>query len=636
MSSLVNQAQTFVNSFNAEYEVKHEAFETQFWGTKMALSNTADTTYSAENLTLMKKEMEDLLSDAEIRKKAESLRRQLEEAAAVPADSDLMKTLSIIVRTCDCYDMSSAPEAKALREECGTLESKLEMARNQMQLGYTVAGSGEFTEASSVGLRNLLRTSPEEDVRKAAYNGLRSIGPFVLDHGFVEIIKLRNKTAKALGFLDYYDYKVTNAEGFGKLQLFEMLDGLEQGTRPIMEKARKELSARFGEDANEPWNTGYKMSGSIIAKMDPYFPFSKSVEQYVRSYAALKIGYEGATMNLDLLDRKNKYSNGFCHWPKPAWKKPDGTWQPSVTNFTSLADPTAVGSGLTALQTLMHEAGHAAHFANIKQPSPLFSQERAPTSVAYAENQSMFLDSLVGDAAWRAKYALDLDGNPIPFEIIEEEIRAIHPFEVFQLRAMLSVSYFEKALYELPEEEVTSENIQKLADKCELDVQGGFSGRPLLSVPHLVSDEASCYYHGYTLAEMSVHQTRAFFFDTHGFIVDNPKVGPTIAKAYWEAGNSRPFLGLVKELTGKDLSGDNWVAALNESVDDKVAREKKEYEESLKKASASNDDSVDLNMTVKFVDGDEVIADSSQVSGGVLEACKQFEAFVAARLAAAK
>jgi hypothetical protein len=72
---------------------------------------------------------------------------------------------------------------------------------------------------------------------------------------------------------------------------------------------------------------------------------------------------------------------------------------------------------------------------------------RAPTSVAYAENQSMFLDSLVGDAAWRAKYAKDLDGKPIPFEIIEEEIRSTHPFAVFQLRAMLAVSYTLKSLF---------------------------------------------------------------------------------------------------------------------------------------------------------------------------------------------
>lgn len=224
------------------------------------------------------------------------------------------------------------------------------------------------------------------------------------------------------------------------------------------------------------------------------------MERYVRSYAALGITYSGATMNLDLLDRPKKYSNGFCHWQVPSWIKPGGVWQPSVTNFTSLADPTAVGSGLIALRTLMHEAGHAAHFANIKQPSPLFSQERAPTSPSYAENQSMFLDALVDDPAWRAKYALDENGNPIPFEIIEEGIRSTHPFRVFQLRAMLAVSYFEKALYELPEQEVTASKIQALADEIEVKIQGGFSPRPLLSVPHLIADEASCYYQGYVVS----------------------------------------------------------------------------------------------------------------------------------------
>lgn len=73
----------------------------------------------------------------------------------------------------------------------------------------------------------------------------------------------------------------------------------------------------------------------------------------------MNIQYSGATMNLDLLERKNKYSNGFCHWPSLAWMKPNQVWNPSTANFTSLGDPKAVGSGRTALTTLMHEAGHA-------------------------------------------------------------------------------------------------------------------------------------------------------------------------------------------------------------------------------------------------------------------------------------
>lgn len=334
-------------------------------------------------------------------------------------------------------------------------------------------------------------------------------------------------------------------------------------------------------------------------------------------------------MNLDLLERANKYSNGFCHWPKVAWKKPDGTWQPSEANFTSLADPKAVGSGLRALTTLMHEAGHAAHFANIKQPSPLFGQERAPFSAALAEGQSMFLDALVEDAAWRAKYALNADEKPLPFDIIEEEIRATYPFAVRGLRAMISVPYFEKALYELPDEEVTMDRIQSLADDIESTIQGGLGPRPLLSVPHIISDEASCYYHAYVLAEMCVHQTRAFFMERDGFIVDNPEVGPTLTKAYWEYGNLRPFLDLVKDLTGKELSGEAWVAKLSQTVDARVASEKKDYDMAIAgKALEQNCDEPDLNMTVRFVDGDRLISDSSKSEGGVLGACRQFEAFV--------
>ena len=223
----------------------------------------ADSKFSSQELARTKKEMEDLLSDSAKLAQAKAFRENIKPAEA-PAD--LVKTLDIIIRTCQCYDMSSSPEAKSIREETSKIEGDLEMKRNQMKLGYTDA-DGNFQAASSVGLRNLMRTSPDEATRKAAYEGLRSIGPFVCENGFVEIAKSRNKMAKNLGFEDYYDYKVTNAEGFNKARLFEILDGLEEGTRPLMEEARKELARRFGKEALDPWNTGFMMAGSIIKKM---------------------------------------------------------------------------------------------------------------------------------------------------------------------------------------------------------------------------------------------------------------------------------------------------------------------------------------------------------------------------------
>ena len=58
-----------------------------------------------------------------------------------------------------------------------TLEGALESKRNKMKLGATLKDG--FAEMSSVGLRNKMRTSPDETERKACYEGLRSIGPFI-------------------------------------------------------------------------------------------------------------------------------------------------------------------------------------------------------------------------------------------------------------------------------------------------------------------------------------------------------------------------------------------------------------------------------------------------------------------------
>lgn len=260
-SAAISGAKDFVNEFNSEYEAKHERFENMFWGTKMALG---DPNFSAENLSKAKKEKEDLLSNYASLERAKQLRQSLEEEES---SSAVKKCLDIIIRTCECY--TTSPEIKEVRELTSDKESQLEMSRNRMKLGYTsTIEEGKFIEMSSVGLRNLMSTNPDEATREAAYAGLRAIGPFLCDNGFVEIIKLRNQLAKSLGFEDYYDYKVTNAEGMSKKKLFEILDGLKEGTEAIMAKSLKELEERHGNDASKPWNTTYMLSGSVMEKME--------------------------------------------------------------------------------------------------------------------------------------------------------------------------------------------------------------------------------------------------------------------------------------------------------------------------------------------------------------------------------
>ncbi|KAJ3288312.1 hypothetical protein HDU79_004958 [Rhizoclosmatium sp. JEL0117] len=612
----VSSVTQFIEDFNNSYEHKHKAFEDNFWATKMNLAGC-----SSDELTRTKNELDAFLGDAQMLSKVQTLLQRpdlsVEEA----------KTLRIFERTFKCYIITDADGVR-MREDLNRLEAKLAEHRRAFKLGYFHPDSNVFVEASSVQLRSIMRTSDNEALRKACWDGMRSIGPFIAPE-FVEIVKLRNKLARSLGFECFYDMKVTAAEGFGKKTLFPILEKLLARAKDIQNKALETLAKEKGADALKGWNRGYALAGDLSALQDPYFPFETAVNSWARSFAALGITYAGATMRLDLCDRKGKYSNGFCHWPQPAWVSTTKGWVPSQANFTSLATPGQVGSGHTALVTLMHEGGHAAHFANVTQPSPLFSQERAPTSIPYAENQSMFLDSLVGDAAWLARYAVSKDGKVMPWDLIEREIRSLHPYKVFDLTAMLAVPFYEQRLYEMPEDKLTVAALIELADQVELEVQGGLSGRPLLAVPHPLTDESAAYYHGYVLADMAVHQTRKHFIKKYGYLVDNPEIGKDLKNIYWQPGNSRMFLDLVHEMTGSELSGDAWIEMLEQDVDALVAEEKKEYEEAIAKGPKYGaKDSVDLDMRVILVHGDEVISDSSALKGGLTEACEKFEQWI--------
>ena len=78
------------------------------------------------------------------------------------------------------------------------------------------------------------------------------------------------------------------------------------------------------------------------------------------------------------------------------------------------------------------------------QLRPFVSSHLLPLCPLYVS--SMFLDSLVSDAAWRAVYAKDRSGAVLPWDLHQKELEATHPYQVFTLRAMLAVPYFEKAL----------------------------------------------------------------------------------------------------------------------------------------------------------------------------------------------
>ncbi|CNK19818.1 putative peptidase [Yersinia frederiksenii] len=315
-------------------------------------------------------------------------------------------------------------------------------------------------------------------------------------------------------------------------------------------------------------------------------------------------------MNLDLLVRSGKYENGFMHGPVPPYVD-QGKWIPARINFTSLAKPDQVGSGASGLNTLFHEGGHAAHFANIVQNAPCFSQEFPPTSMAYAETQSMFCDSLLNDADWLKRYAKNSAGESVPDVLIQESIQARQPMRAFNERHILLVPYFEWQLYQWDDAQRTPQAITQLARDIELKILGvSGSPRPTLAIPHLLSMESACSYQGYLLALMAVEQTRAFFLKRDGYLTDNPTIGPDLAQHYWRPGNSVSHDETLRSLTGEGFNPDYLAKVCNQTVEDAWFDAQKTIEQAALRPQSTAD--FDLNVTLRIVDGDKLLADNQQ------------------------
>lgn len=614
-------ASSFAADLNRRYEALHVSKEDAFWTAYMGLSPDA----AAARADYDRKEIE--------------LKRFLQDPANLAAVRAQLPTAgdaetSTVLRGWEATFAAHAiekPEARALAEEIIAAEGALAGSRGSMKLGFSDPATRQFTPASSVRLAAMLLSESDEARRRAAWEGMRSIEPHVLEHGFVELVRMRNRLGRMLGGEDYYDATVRRVERLTKRQIFGWLDELEVATRDAGRRSIEQLAAQRGAPVT-PWSVRYWTTGDTTREQDPHFPFGPALLRWGRSMAALGVDYAGATVVVDLVDRKGKYENGFMHGPVPAWRE-GGRRRPARIQFTANAVPGLVGSGRRATDTLFHEGGHAAHYANIDMPAPCFAQEFAPSSVAFSETQSMFMDSLVSDADWQSRYATTRDGAPMSPELILRGLRARQPLAAWELRQRLSVCYGEKAIYEIPDAQLSPQRILDAlrdAERRLLFLEQG-SPRPILAVPHLLSGESSAYYHGYVLAEMAVQQTRAHFLARDGHLVDNPRIGPALREAYWQPGNSRGFAELVAALTGAPPSPQHLAREVNRSADEAAAQAQAAVARLASVPQRSGP--VSLNCTLRAAHGNETIAttNGTAAEGRFEECARQFEAWIAAQ-----
>lgn len=586
----MTEAQKLLASLNIANKKLHETYEGFFWLFKMGDHTKEGAMNKAQS------ERDNFRADAGNLIKIEAL------ISNPDTDEADRKKLEIWRNFFKLYQIPS--ELMPLKDEVTKLESKIESALATQKEGYTDPKTGNFIETSKLKMRMLMRTSPNEAVRKACFDALSKLAVGVIDD-YIEAVNLRNRFAKSLGFEDFYAYKLMINEGMTKKEVFDIFDDIYKKTRSTFNQIR-ELEKSSKPGLRKPWNFGFMMSGSFTKEEDPYYQFDEALMRWGRSFTASGIDFKGGKLQLDLLDRKGKYNNGFCHYPAIV-NFESGQRTPGAANLTCNVVYGQVGSGFQGGNTLFHECAHAADRLNTEETENCLNTEWPPASVAWAETHSQFMDTMYSSIEWQTRYAKDSNGNPYPFELFERKTKQLRLLAPHGLHHIMFVSEFEKLIYETVD--LTKEKVletARLMSKKYLD----FSEESLLvlSVPHIYDWESSAYYHAYGLAILALEQWRKYFYDKYEYIVDNPEVGREMTEV-WKLASSKNFKEFVKLATGKELSPEAFLEQVTMSTENYLARARQRIER-MKTVPEFNG-SVNLNAHIRMLHGKEVIADNS-------------------------
>lgn len=576
-------SQELLNKLNSDYLWLHEAYEWNFWYSYM-WDKTKD-----EDFVTTKTALEEF-------KTSKSEYQWVCDALEHETDDELRIRLWYRKQFFELYAIPE--QVRWLRDEIIALEKKIESNRATRETGYKDPKTGEFVKMSIGVMRSKMMTEDDEVMRKVYFDGAYDTITDDVDD-LIELVAKRNEYARALWYKHFYDFKTQIEERMDCEEIWKLFVELREGAQRAFDYVR-ELEKTEKPWLRKPWNAAYMLSGDFIKQDDPYFQMEDAIERRGRSMMNLWVNYAGCEMQLDLLERDGKYQNGFCHMPTPthyAW------WLkiPTRVNFTCDNKPWVIGEWSDLSITLFHEWGHAAHFANMNMKDVILNTEYPPASTARAETQSMFMDTMNSSIERSTRYA------NYPFALFEEKTRKLRPLAPKRLMSICAIVDFERRLY--TSDELTKDIVIEFAKQIS-DRYFDYSESLLFALlpVHIYSWESSCSYHGYGLAELWLHQLRAYFYNKYGYIVDNPKVGEEMTKRrnVW---SSISFNECLKWLTGEWVSTKAYLANINRTVEEvlEVAKERIAKLETIPQTT----NPIDIWAKISIVDGNDIICDNS-------------------------
>src|SRR6478735_1912217 len=242
----MQSAREYFDYLNHAYVAVHKAKEDLFWSTYMGTSDDHAGFTRAEGA------YKEFIGDPA---KLARTHDELAALRAAPPSQERQELLHGLGGWLALFEANiiDSPGGRSLMREIVDAESKLfEQKRAYEPRHLNEQGSWEV--ASLPMLSTNIATNRVEECRKSSFDAFRDIERWVLDHGFLDLVRLRNRFARALGYDNYFELKLQKNERMTTSALLALLDDFVSQTDEGNARALAALRARHGESATAPWN----------------------------------------------------------------------------------------------------------------------------------------------------------------------------------------------------------------------------------------------------------------------------------------------------------------------------------------------------------------------------------------------
>lgn len=387
-------------------------------------------------------------------------------------------------------------------------------------------------------IKDILKTEKNSKKLQEAWEASKRQGELV-EKELVELIKLRNKLARNLGYKNYYLLSLEINEQ-KEQEITRIFDELDKKTLSSFKKIKKEMDdyliLRYQTKKLKPWHYQdlFFQEGPKIYKIDLDKIYNKSILEIANKfYNSINLAINDVLMRSDLYEKPGKYQHAYCI---------------AIDREGDIRILENIKNNESWMETTLHELGHAVYSKFIDRGLPYLLKDSAHTLTTEA------IALLFGRQSKNLKFIKTHCQVKEDNQLAEKLKKSLRLRQLIFLRWSQVMFNFEKRLYKNPNQDL-NKLWWGLVKKFQL-IDFSRDNPDWASKIHLVSSPV--YYHNYLLGELLAsqltHHIKEMFNQDSYQLIFTKQIGNYLKNKVFMPGAKYEWQELIKKATNENLT----------------------------------------------------------------------------------